>query len=440
MKKENVIKSISFLLALVLVCVGFVIKSEQKLKEYKMVIKNGYSKSLDDFGTSINNISLTLNKARLVTTPKQISNMAARLLCEAELSKSALAQLPQAKELPALNKFLSQVGNYAISVSNSLISGEELSGEQLKNIENLSDTANKISDLVTTSQITFNNGEYWASELDKEIEKITDETLSESLASIDNEFSDYPTLIYDGPYSDHILEKEPTMTKNAKTISESEALAVAAKVAKCDIDELKFDGFVDGNIPSYRFCNNTTTVTVSKNGGYAVNMRKNAESKGTTLSYEQAHEKAKRYLNFIGMNGFTETYYFTSEGVCVINFAYLDGETICYTDLVKVGVAMDSGEIVFFEAGGYLSNHKTRAFNSPKYTSSQARKIISKNLTVKNISLALIPTNRTEEIRCYEFRCTAEDNTEVLIYINTQTLEEEDILILIKSDGGTLVK
>ena len=440
MKKEYVIKITSFLLAAVLVCVGFIIKSEQKLQEYKTVLQNGYSKSLDDFGTSINNISLTLNKARFVTTPKQISNMAARLLCEAELSKSALSQLPQAGELSALNRFLSQVGNYAISVSNSLISGEELSGEQLKNIENLSDTANKITDLVTTSQITFNNGDYWASELDKEIEKVTDESLSDSLTAIDDELSDYPTLIYDGPYSDHILEKEPTMIKDAKAVSENEALIVAAKVSKCDKTTLEFDGFVEGNIPFYRFRNNTTTVNVSKNGGFAVSMRKNAESKGTSLSYEQALEKAKRYLNFIGMKGFTETYYFTSEGVCVINFAFLDGETVCYTDLVKVGVAMNSGEIVFLESSGYLSNHKTRAFNSPKYTTEEAKKIISKNLTVKSSSLALIPTNRTEEIRCYEFRCTTEDNTEVLIYINTQTLEEEDILILLKSDGGTMVK
>ena len=46
----------------------------------------------------------------------------------------------------------------------------------------------------------------------------------------------------------------------------------------------------------------------------------------------------------------------------------------------------------------------------------------------------------TEEIRCYEFHCQAPDSTEILVYINPSTLEEEDILILLKSDGGTLVK
>lgn len=440
MKKENIIRLITFSSALILVLVGFIIKSEQKAKQYKLTIQNGYSKSLDDFGTSINNISLTLNKARFVTTPKQISTMAARLLCEAELSKSALSQLPQSNELPALNRFLSQVGNYALSVSNSLISGEKLDDEKLENIEKLSDVANKITELVTNSQISFNNGEYWASELDKEIEKVTGGSLSETLSTIDDELSDYPTLIYDGPYSDHILEKEPSMIKDAKKVTEAEALEVAAMIAKCDTNSLKFDGLIEGNIPAYRFTNSTTAVTISQNGGFAVDMRKNAETKNTSLSYEQAREKAKRYLNYISMNGFCETYYYTTEGVCVINFAYLDGKTICYTDLVKVGVALNSGEIVFYEASGYLSNHKTRAFNSPKYTAEEAQKIISQNLTVKSYDLALIPTNRTTETRCYEFRCITEDDTEVLIYINTQTLDEEDVLILLKSDGGTLVK
>lgn len=441
MKKRNVIRLISILIAAILVITGFYLKSIQKSNGYRLAIQNEYARNLDDFSASINNISLILTKARFATTPKQISSMAAKLLCEAELSKTALSKLPQAEELSALNLFLSQVGNYALSVSELLISGKNLNADQVTTIEKLSDTAAKITELVLTSQITFNNKEYWAKELDEKIEKVTaDNSLSQSLAAIDDELSDQPTLIYDGPYSDHILEKEPTMIKNTAKVSGNEALTAAAKVAKCDKSELKFAGFVEGNIPSYKFKNDTTTVNISQNGGFAVSMRKNIESGNTSLTYEQACEKARRYLTQIDMLSFTETYYFTSEGVCTINFAFLDGETICYTDLVKVGVAMDSGEIVFFEASGYLANHKTRAFNSPKFSVEEAKKLVSRNLTIQSTALALIPSNHREEMRCFEFACISSDNQQVLIYINTQTLEEEDILILLKTDGGTLVK
>ena len=101
---------------------------------------------------------------------------------------------------------------------------------------------------------------------------------------------------------------------------------------------------------------------------------------------------------------------------------------------------MDSGEVVLYEAGGYISNHKDRAFETPKYTEEQAQKLISPKLTVENIRLALIPTNSTEEKRCYEFNCESADGQNILVYINTATLKEEEILILLKSDGGILVK
>ena len=53
---------------------------------------------------------------------------------------------------------------------------------------------------------------------------------------------------------------------------------------------------------------------------------------------------------------------------------------------------------------------------------------------------SLIPTDAGGEVRCYEFLCETEDEQEILIYINAVTGEEERILILLKSDGGTLVK
>ena len=54
--------------------------------------------------------------------------------------------------------------------------------------------------------------------------------------------------------------------------------------------------------------------------------------------------------------------------------------------------------------------------------------------------MALIPTDGGGEARCYEFVCEAEDGQEILVYINAVNLDEEDILILLKSDGGTLTK
>ena len=440
MKTKTAVRIISFCLAAVVVTLGFLIKTVRENDRYILEIKNSYSKNFDDLGAAVDNIAVTLNKLQFASTEKQASRLANILLTEAEISKSALSQMRQTGELTTLNRFFSQVGNYALAVSNSLADENMILENAEENLAILTETAKKIAEAVNTAQVNFNNSDYWAEELETQINKTDGITLGESLDKLEDDLTDFPTLIYDGPYSDHLLEKEPLLTTNAPAVTELEALSAAAIFADAESTALIPDGSVDGHIPSYRFKGDGMDVSVSKKGGIAVYMRKNRNIGNTILSIEQAREKAKRYLSRTKMVGFKETYYYLSEDVLVINYCFVDGGTLCYPDLIKVGVAMDNGEIVFYEAGGYISNHRDRSFVTPAYSAERAEEIISKNLTVKGVGFALIPTDSGEEIRCYEFHCIAKDGTEILVYINTATLEEEDILILLKSDGGTLVK
>ena len=441
MKTRNTVRVIAFCAAAVVVSAVFAVRTNNNLNRYRLEIKNNYAATLDTLNSGVNNISLILEKAEYVTTAKQLSLMSAQLLSEAESAKAALSQLPAGENLDVLNRFLSQVGNYAVSVSESLIGGESLNNEYTANIAALKDTAQKISEAVSNSSIAYDNPSAWADDLDNKLEEAVDkDSLSGTLDALEGTLSDYPTLVYDGPYSDHILENEPLMLKNAENVTEAQALKKAAETAECGEEALSADGTVDGKIPSYRFSGDNVSVTVSRAGGYAVYMRKSREIGDYVLEYRQAVDKAKRYLERIGMGGFAETYYFTDEGVCVINFAYLDGKTVCYTDLVKVGVAMDTGEIMLYEASGYIVNHTDRAFESAAISAEEAAKTVSPRLKINETALALIPTKGGNEKRCYEFVCETDDKKEILVYINAVTGEEEDILILLKSDGGTLVK
>ena len=441
MKKRNAVRIISFSAAAVIVSAVFAVRTNNDLNRYKLEVKNSYAGTLDTLNSSINNISLILEKAEYVTTAKQLSQMSAQLLSEAQSAKAAISSLPAGENLDVLNRFLSQVGNYALSVSERLIGGESLDDEYAANITALKSTAQKISEAVSNSSVAYDNPTAWADDLDSKLSKSVDkDSLSSTLDVLEGSLSDYPTLVYDGPYSDHILEKEPHMLKNAENVTENEALKKAAEICECDKETLLSDGTVDGKIPAYRFSGDNVSVTVSRAGGYAVYMRKSREMGDFVLEYRQAVDKAKRYLERSGMSGFTETYYFTDEGVCVINFAFLDGKTICYTDLVKVGVAMDTGEIMLYEASGYIVNHTDRAFESAAIAPEEAAKAVSPRLNIRETALALIPTKGGNEKRCYEFVCETEDGREILVYINAVTGEEEDILVLLKSDGGTLAK
>ena len=101
---------------------------------------------------------------------------------------------------------------------------------------------------------------------------------------------------------------------------------------------------------------------------------------------------------------------------------------------------MDTGEIMLLETSGYLTNHTDRAFKVPEHTVDEAAEKISSDLEIEKTSMTLIPTDSGGEVRCYEFLCLSEENEEILVYINVQDLTEEQIYILIKTDGGSLVK
>lgn len=437
MSRRNAIRIISLAAALLVVIIGMAIKNEQRNNYYELQLENEYSRAVEELTAGVNNISLLLKKCEYSAGADTVNSFAGEIIAEAQISKNALSRLPaQSQSLTGLNKFLSQVGNYTLFLSKSLSATGTLSQEQKENMENLSDTAEKISDIINDAGAKFNNIEYWSKEINK---ALPEENISSSLSTIEDELSDYPTLIYDGPYSDHILEKQALMTAEAFEVTEDKAKQVAQKTIGSTPEDLKLQGTAKGHIDTFVFGNDWVSVSVSRFGGYPVYMRKTRQVTSSNIDYNQAVKKAKRYLDEIGITDMTETYYYTDEGVCVINFAFVDGQTICYTDLIKVGVAMDTGEIMLYEASGYLTNHKTRAFQSPDYTMEEARQVLNTDLTVRETAIALIPTEG-EEKRCYEFLCSGGQGEEILVYINVSTLKEEEILILLREDGGTLVK
>lgn len=440
MRKRTFIRIVSFLSAGILVASGMYLKEMLKNKKYLQMIENNYAGAFDELSSSLNDISTNLVKISYVSAPKQMATYASEIYSQAQLAKGALYKLPTGEnELSSVYKFLSQVGNYTLAVSKDVISGKEITDKQRDEFKSLSNTAKTINDVIEQSNLDYNNPKYWANAIEGKIENaLNEKNLGSTLGELESSLSDYPTLIYDGPYSDHILNKTPLMTENAAEISKETALSVAQKATGGK--KISYAGMQNGKIDCFRFEDDNVTVTVSKKGGYIVYMRKSRSVGDKNMSYGKMLSKAQNYLSELGFDNMVDTYYFTDSGICVINFAYLDGQTICYTDLIKVGVAVDTGEIMLLETGGYLTNHTLRAFEGIETTPEAAKSVISKLLTVNGISIALIPTNGGREVRCYEFACKNEDNGDIMVYVNVKTLEVEQIFILLKTDGGTLVK
>ena len=156
------------------------------------------------------------------------------------------------------------------------------------------------------------------------------------------------------------------------------------------------------------------------------------------ITPEEGIQIAKEYLQSHNITSVETSYYEISNNIMTINFAYTSNNITYYPDLIKVSVAMDDGEIISFHQRGYLANHQERAAQVPSITQEQAAKKLSPLLTVEQVKLAVIPTQGLNEVFCYEFKCTGQNGENILVYINAETGAEEQLLILLIGENGTL--
>ena len=126
-------------------------------------------------------------------------------------------------------------------------------------------------------------------------------------------------------------------------------------------------------------------------------------------------------------------------GFITVNYAYTQEDVTMYPDLIKVKIALDNGEIIGLDATGYLNCHHERQIQKPQISIENARKGLSNKIEIKSEELAVIPTEWLTEKYCYEFKGKLDD-TDFIAYINAETGEEEDVLIIINTPNGTLTE
>lgn len=400
-------------------------------------------RSLGELEEYISAINTSLTKGLYSGSSSMLSDISNDLTRDASSAKTALAALPFADtRLDNTSRFLSQVGSFVASLNRKAAFGEKLSEKEIKQLKTLISYSERLNNEFLKINESLESGALSFSDTDSTLEK--GDTQIKSLKSTLNDISqtagDYPTLIYDGPFSDHILQQKPRLCENEKTLTKQEAKKKAVRFLNLDEDSLRFTGEQNGDIPSYIFSSDDTTVSITKKGGYPVYMLGSGFAGEIALSEKEAIEKASEFLTSRGFVNMKDSYYFISDGICTINFEYFRGEIIYYADLIKVSVSLDNGNIVSFDARGYIMNHCERELQEPAISKLSAQKKLSPLLEPVNSRLAVIPTDYASEKLCWEFHCKNDKNEELLVYIDTVTGEENDILILLYSDNGILTK
>lgn len=450
MTRRTIIRIGSYLTALVLVLgIGTAVGYNHS-RYYKRQLESTYMRSLEELGDYVTGISNTLNKGVYAGTPAQLSTLSSKLWRDAGSAKAALASLPISElDLEGTYKFLSQVGDYSMNLSKKVAAGGTLTGEETENLAALLDYARQLTGHIANLERQISTGDLNLDDIAlaaKKSREADDETKAEQnpdenllgFEEMEDSFQGYPKLIYDGPFSDHLLERPALLLEGQGEVTVETALAKAASCAGLSPSALTHTGDENSNMASYCFSGADFSAGVTKKGGYLAYLTNSRQVGDRVLTNEEALKKAKEYLGTLGLKNMEQSYYEIANGVCTVNFAYTQNTVTCYTDLVKIGVALDDGQVVFVDSRGYITNHHERSIPAPSLSMEEALGSVSKNLSPKGSGMAIIPTSGMNEVLVYEFRCVSEDGQNVLVYVNAATGAEEQILLLIESEEGVL--
>lgn len=442
-QKRKYIRTISFLLFISISLGAFAVINGIKAHNYKLLATVSNEKALNELCENLDNITLTLQKGRYAGKGQMLSDMETDLARSTACAKISLSSLTEESEVTdEVYKFLSQVGEFTASLAKKTQSGQALTEKEKESAASLYSYSGRLSRSLSKILESYNEHGVSFEKSKAFIKDAESDTVlfSDSVNDAAQSFGDYPTLIYDGPFADSLLQRQSELLKDKGEITALEAKKIAAKALKKDTSELRQDSDENSQIPLYCFSAGDISVGVTKKGGYVCYITNPAVCKEEKISPSEAVKRGEKILSDMGYTSLTESYYSTFDGVCTINFAYINEGIIHYADLIKIGICLDTGEMASLDTRGYLTNHRKRALPEIRVSAEKIKDGLSPDLTVINHKTALIPTDTGIEKLCFEYHCKNSEGEEYLVYCDAETGETVDILVLLYEDEGTLVK
>ena len=452
MEKRRVrVLAASFTAAAFAVSVGFGVQGYARAEDYRRQLDNGYRQAFTELTTAAGELDAALEKVTYATTPSLFASLCAQAYAKALAAQTALGELPYGNvELEQTAAFFAKAGDYAMAMARGAGAEGVCTDESRETLRGLAAAAGELSATLQALQLQLDGGALHPEDVaavEARLAAAAEDggqiTSGSAFQTVEADFPQVPTLIYDGPFSEHLSGRTPQMLEGLPQVTEEEARRAAAAFAglRAEVFTRTSDGA--GNLPAWGFSaladGGELYVEITKQGGQVLQMLSSRPVGEAALSRKEGVEQAAAFLEEHGYRDMAPSYFLEGDGILTVHFApVLDG-VYCYPDLVKVGVALDNGDVVSFEAHGYLMNHGAREPAAPAVSADEAAERVDSSLTVLSRQLALIPTGGEYEVLCHEFKCQNADGGHVLVYVNAATGQQERILLLLEDENGTLV-
>lgn len=418
--------------------VGYAIVQTQAL-EYKDNLENIYESNFYSLLDNVNNLDNKLSK----TLNSSASDFQRKTLLEASKNASeaeiAVASLPlNPADIHETVKMVNQISGYTSTLSEKLVEGT-LSQEDYQMLQEIYQSVNQLKINLNEFARKLNAG---YSIIDGSISKNYEASdFAISLSTFKDNDITYPSMIYDGPFSDSVVNSE-IKGLHGERIKKSEAQTRLQKFFK-NASSVEYESETTGRFDTYNFRvfnseNEILFVQVSQIGGYILTISGAGENGKSSTSIEDAREIA---LNFAVDNGIESPQIVWSDSIdndVYFNITPTQNGIILYPDLVKVKVNLTSGTVVGYDSTSYFTNHTQRNLSRGDIKYSQVSGKIPSNFELLQNRLALVPLDYNREVVCIEVEAT-ENGSRYYFYFNDIDGKLENVLKVIETDNGNLL-
>ena len=425
------------LLAIALMAVSlWAVRQRAEAQSYRTAVENTYAQAYGELADDLYELENTLSKLLAVSSPSQYVLLLDEVWRLSGSAVSNMSHLPVSHvDTAELNQFIVRLGDYAHALTKKAVQGGVITEEDTQNIAALRDSC---ASLAAEHDKKLQNGEIPTGGEDTYFVQAEEDSYKSS-----DDIAAFPTLIYDGPFSESSEKLQP-MGLSGGEVDQSAAEAKAEAVSGVD---MTFSGMNEGQIPAYDFSYTSedgswAEASVTRQGGqllyYMASSVGNAEGRPSDEEGLQYRDIALRRLAELGYEDMQSTYAQYYNGVAVINFAPKDDGVILYSDLVKVWVDREAKKVCGIDARNYLFSHRDRELAEVTISEEDAKSLLASNLAVQSHAMALIPVTPETEVLCHEFKCTLGEDS-YIIYINAANGREEQVFKIIDSENGQLV-
>ncbi|GAB6179282.1 germination protein YpeB [Desulfotomaculum defluvii] len=414
-------------------------------------INSRYQMSFYNLINRVQNMEVLLGKTLAVAGDPDNALIFSEIWLQAEGARENITQLPLTSGIVGrTTKFLAQSGDFARVGAKKITSGQALTDEEFSTLNSLYRQAAQLNKDLHDMERQVADGRLSITEIVQsarhELDKGTPAGGANNFQGIDQQMQGFPTLIYDGPFSDHLDKVTPVGLGDEPT-SADEARNIARKFVDIPDDESyraqvsgrskeKISGYLVELIPrngeAGRIVGN-----ISDKGGQMVWYMDSRNVGKPKVSIEEAKEKALSFLESRGYKNTINIYHQTQDNKAIFNFIPQKQGVVLYPDQLKLSVALDNGQVVGFDARGYLMAHKERDIPAPQISDQEAREKVNKRMDITRTRLAIIPTDDGKERFSYEIMGNINGET-YLVYVNAITGKTDNVLKIIEQKNGIL--